>query len=212
MEPFEKLSLELDTSEGKTLILADLHIAFELTKGLRVRTYFERQLAEFIKSKGPDLVVLLGDIKEPLSLRPFTKKLLLEFFTELEDFKIWITKGNHDGNIEEIAREFSNVEVEGHFIIDGILFTHGHQNLPKIEFERAVLGHIHPAISVNVGSVVKKTKCFLKVEDFLIMPTINPYIEGFDVREGIKMIPFLKNAKKGEAFLPDRTYLGEVMF
>jgi len=116
MEPFEKLSLELDTSEGKTLILADLHIAFELTKGLRVRTYFERQLAEFIKSKGPDLVVLLGDIKEPLSLRPFTKKLLLEFFTELEDFKIWITKGNHDGNIEEIAREFSNVEVEGHFL------------------------------------------------------------------------------------------------
>ncbi|AIF70384.1 hypothetical protein PAP_10050 [Palaeococcus pacificus DY20341] len=209
---FERLSLELDTSKGKTLILADLHIAFELSRGLRVRTYFEKSLVEFIKSRNPDLVILLGDVKEPLSLKPFTKKLLLEFFSELEEFKILITKGNHDGNIEKLEEEFRNIEVENYFLIDDTLFIHGHQNLPKIDFERAILGHIHPAVSVKIGSIVKKTKCFIRVDKFLILPTVNPYIEGFDVREGIKMIPFLKKAKKGKAFLPDWTYLGEVMF
>jgi len=42
------------------------------------------------------------------------------------------------------------------------------------------------------------------------LPTINPYIEGFDVREGIKMIPFLKYSPSGEAFLGDGTYIGEI--
>ncbi|WP_456326923.1 metallophosphoesterase [Palaeococcus sp. (in: euryarchaeotes)] len=208
----EQLSLELDTSKGKILLLADPHLAFELSRGLRIRTYFERELAEFIKSKEPDFVMLLGDVKEPLGLKTYTKKILLEFFSTLEDFEILITKGNHDGKIEEIEREFKNVKVAEYFLIDNALFIHGNQRLPEIEFERAYLGHIHPAVRIKFGSAVKKAKCFLRVRNFLILPTINPYIEGFDVRQGIRMIPFLKSAKKGKIFLPDGTYLGEVSF
>jgi len=211
-ESFSKLSLELKTSLGKTLILADPHIAFELSRGIRIRTYFEKKLAEFINSNNPDLVILLGDIKEPIGMSTFTKKLLLEFFSNLRDFRIIITKGNHDGLIEEIVKEFPNVKVVSHFLLDDVLFIHGHQNLPDMEFKKAVLGHIHPAVSVKVGDVVRKAKCFLKISKFLIMPTINPYLEGFEIKEGIKMIPFLKNSKEGEVFLPDGTYLGSIKF
>lgn len=208
----EQLSLELNTSKGRILLLADPHLAFELSRGLRIRTYFERELAEFIKSKNPDLIMLLGDVKEPLGLKTYTRKILLEFFSELEDFEIMITKGNHDGKIEEIRREFKNVVVGEYFLIDGFLFMHGNQKLPDVKFEKAYLGHIHPAVKIKYGSTVKKVKCFLRVRNFLILPTINPYIEGFDVREGIRMVPFLKNTKGGKIFLPDGTYLGEVSF
>lgn len=211
-ERFSKLSLELKTPLGKTLILADPHIAFELSRGIRIRTYFEKKLAEFISSNSPDLIILLGDVKEPIWINAFTKKLLLEFFSNLRGLRIVITKGNHDGLIEEIVKEFPNVEVVSHFLLDDILFIHGHQNLPDVKFKKAVLGHIHPAINVKVGGVVKKAKCFLRISKFLIMPSINPYLEGFEIREGIKMIPFLKNSDGGEVFLPDGTYLGSINF
>lgn len=208
--PYEALSLELKTSSGRTLVFADPHIAFELSRGLRVRTKFEKSLAEFIKEKDPNLVIILGDVKEPLGTSAFVKKLLVEFFSEIEEYSIVITKGNHDGKIEKVTKEFKNVDIVSHFILDGLLFLHGHQNLPEVEFERAFLGHIHPAISLKLGGNVKKVKCFFRVGSFLILPTINPYIEGFDVREGIKMVPFLRDSSSGEAFLGDGTYIGKV--
>lgn len=209
---FERLSLEMETSAGKTLLIADPHIAFELSRGLRVRTGFEMRLADFIAEKDPDLLIVLGDVKEPLSMNPFTRKLLTEFLSALGDREVWITKGNHDGQIELLASDFPNVRVSSHFLLDGNLFLHGHTSLPDVGFERAFLGHIHPAVSVNVGGAVKKTKCYLKVGRFFILPTVNPYIEGFDVRRGIKMVPFLKNAKVGEVYLPNWTYIGEIIF
>ncbi|RLF81652.1 exonuclease SbcD, partial [Thermococci archaeon] len=84
---YEELSLDLETSLGKTLVLADLHIAFELSRGLRIRTRFEKSLANFIKSKNPDLLIILGDVKESIGLEAFTKKLLIEFFSEISEFK-----------------------------------------------------------------------------------------------------------------------------
>jgi len=207
---YEKLSLDLETSLGKTLVLADLHIAFELSRGLRIRTRFEKSLANFIKSKNPDLLIILGDVKESIGLEAFTKKLLIEFFSEISEFKTVITKGNHDGKIEEITEAFDNIKITDYFLLDGILFLHGHQLLPGAKFEKAILGHIHPTVSVRIGNAVKKTKCFFKINKFLILPTVNPYIEGFDVREGIKMVPFLKQSSMGEAYLPDGTYLGVI--
>jgi len=209
---FENLSIELETSKGKTLIFADPHIAFEPLRGLRMRTKFERKLAGFIKLKNPDFIIILGDIKEPLGINTFTKKLLIEFFSELRDFEIIITRGNHDGRIEEVLRHFENVKVVGYHVIDNLLFLHGHLNLPDVKFEKAFLGHIHPAVTVRIGSSIRKAKCFLRIENFLILPTINPHIEGFNVKEGIKMIPFLKNSKEGDVYLPDGTYIGRINF
>ena len=209
---FEKLSVELKTSLGRTLLIADPHIAFEASRGLRIRTRFEEMLAHFITSRDPDALVILGDVKEPLGMGLFTKRLLMGFFSELGDIRVLITKGNHDGRIEDVAGKFDNVEVSDYFLVDDILFLHGHQNLPEAEFRSAYLGHIHPAVSIKFGSVSKKVKCFLRAGRFLILPTVNPYISGFEVKSGIKMIPFLKNAKKGEVYLPEGIYLGEISF
>ncbi|NJE77217.1 metallophosphoesterase [Thermococcus sp. ES12] len=209
-ESFERLSMEIETSRGKTLLIADPHIGFELSRGLRIRTRFEEKLAGFIAEKDPDLLVILGDVKEPIGLSFTVKRLLMGFFSDLRGIPTIITKGNHDGRIEEVAGKFQHVEVVEHALIDGILFLHGHTNLPRAEFSEAYLGHIHPAYTFKSGGTARKTKIFFRVGRFLILPTINPFIEGFDVRQGIKMVPFLKDSREGEAFLPEGVYLGHV--
>ncbi|AHL23603.1 metallophosphoesterase [Thermococcus nautili] len=207
---FESLSLLLDTSLGRTLLIADPHIGFELSRGLRIKTGFEESLARFIVESGADALIILGDVKEPLGLSFRLKEMLLRFFSALKDVRIIVTRGNHDGRIEEVTGKFPNVEVREHLLLDGKLFLHGHTRLPKIEFEEAFLGHAHPAYTLKSGGVARKVKVFARVNEFLVLPTVNPYIEGFDVREGIKLVPFLRKAREIELFLPEGLYLGRL--
>ena len=207
---FESLSLLIDTSLGRTLLIADPHIGFELSRGLRIRTHFEESLAQFIAESGADALIILGDVKEPLGLSFRLKEMLLRFFSSLKEVRVLIAKGNHDGRLEEITSGFPNVEVREHFLLDGRLFLHGHTRLPKIEFEEAFLGHAHPAYTLKSGGVARKVKVFARINEFLVLPTVNPYIEGFDVREGLKLVPFLRKATEVELFLPEGIYLGRV--
>ena len=209
-DEFERLSLEVETPRGRTLLIADPHIGFELSRGLRLRTRFEERLAEFITEKDPDLLVILGDVKEPIGLSFTVKRLLMGFFSDLREIPTVITKGNHDGRIGEVAGKFSNVEVVEHLLAGDILFLHGHTNLPDVEFSEAYLGHIHPAYTLKRGGIAKRTKVFVRTGKFLILPTVNPFIEGFDVSEGIRMVPFLKGTKTLELFLPEGIHLESV--
>lgn len=207
---FKPLSLQLKTSLGRTLLVADPHIGFELSRGLRVRTGFEESLAEFVLDENPDLLIILGDLKEPIGLSFRLKEMLLQFFSELKDVKVIITKGNHDGRVEEATGKFPNVEVRDYLLLDGKLFLHGHRKLPKVEFNEAFLGHAHPAYTLKSGGVIRKAKVFARFERFLVLPTVNPYIEGFDIREGVKLVPFLRGAREIDLFLPEGVYLGRV--
>lgn len=208
--PFENLYLEFESSLGRALLIADPHIGFEISRGIRIRTRFEERLAEFINDLDPDLLIILGDLKEPLGMGFTLKRLLMGFFSDLGDREIVLTKGNHDGRIEDVAELFPNVRVMEHFLLDGKLFLHGHTKLPDVEFEEAYLGHVHPTYSIVRGGVSRKAKVFMRVGKFLVLPTINPYIEGFDVREGVRMVPFLKERRVVDLFLPEGLYLGRV--
>jgi len=208
--PFENLYLEFKSSPGRVLLIADPHIGFEISRGVRIRTHFEERLAEFINELDPDLLIILGDLKEPLGMSFTLKRILMGFFSDLGDREVVLTKGNHDGRIEEVAEPFPNVRVVEHFLLDGKLFLHGHTKLPDVEFEEAYLGHVHPTYSIVRGGVSRKAKVFMRAGKFLVLPTINPYIEGFDVREGVRMVPFLKGRRTVDLFLPEGVYLGRV--
>ena len=207
---FQRLSIEVETERGRTLLIADPHIGFELSRGLRVRTRFEGQLVDFILERDPDMLVILGDVKEPLGMSFTMKRLLMGFFSGLRGIPTVITRGNHDGRIGEVAERFPDVEVVDYLLMGDILFMHGHTKLPGPDFKEAYLGHIHPAYTFESGGIRRRVKVFLRVGKFLILPSINPFIEGFDVREGIRMVPFLKDSKEVGLFLPDGLYLGGV--
>ncbi|AEC52175.1 hypothetical protein PNA2_1260 [Pyrococcus sp. NA2] len=207
MFDFSLYSFKFKTKLGETLVFADPHLGFEPFRGINVRSKLERKLAEFINSEDPDSVIILGDVKEDIGLSSFTRKVLLEFFNLLKDFKIIITKGNHDGRIEEIVERFDNVEVVEYLVDKERLFIHGHAAPPDIKFERIIMGHIHPSILVSFGGVKRKFKCFLRTSKILVFPTINPFYEGINIREGIKLSPMLKNVRAVDVIIPPGIYL-----
>ncbi|RLF88738.1 exonuclease SbcD, partial [Thermococci archaeon] len=200
-------SFEFESPQGKTLIFADPHLGFEPFRGINVRSRFERKLAKFIISEDPDLVIILGDVKEDLSLREYTRRVLLEFFSMLKDYRIIITKGNHDGRIEEVTEKFDNVSVVEYYLLNETLFMHGHRSLPDVKFKRAFLGHIHPTAIISLRGVKRRVKCFVKAGNFIILPTINPFFEGMDIREGIRLIPFLRDVKVVDLLIPPSIHI-----
>ncbi|NPA47382.1 MAG: exonuclease SbcD [Thermococci archaeon] len=206
---FDALSLELKTSEGTALLIADPHIGFERERGVRIRSGFEGELAEFILEKDPDLLVLLGDVKDPIGLDPPVRHMLEDFFSGLRDMRVVVIKGNHDGRIEEVAERYG-VTVLSHMVLDDLLFIHGHTRLPEVEFSEAYLGHVHPVHVVSSGGVQRRVKVFARAGRFLILPTINPYLDGFTIAKGIRMVPFLSGVRHVDVFLPSGVYLGRV--
>ncbi len=206
---FENLSLKIKTSLGTALVMADPHIGFEFSKGLRIRTNFEKLLSEFIVDNDPDLVILLGDVKDPLGMNNRVRELLDIFFSDLRGIDVIIIKGNHDGRIEEVA-EKHGIKVTDHLILDGMLFVHGHKRLPDVKFSEAYLGHVHPVHHVQKGGIMRSTKVFVRVGRFLILPTVNPYLEGFPVSVGIRMVPFLREETSADVFLPTGLHIGRV--
>jgi len=207
---FNLLSLEFKTSSGRTLLIADPHMGFEISRGIRIRTHFEDMLGKFIEDVDPDLLVILGDLKEPLGLNFSVKKILFRFFSALKTIPIFIVQGNHDGRIRDVTENFPNVEVRKYFLIDGNLFLHGHTKLPPIKFKKAFLGHAHPAFTLSSEKIKKKVKVFARIGPYLILPTINPYMEGFNIKVGLELVPFLKDKREIDVFLPEGIYLGRI--
>ncbi|BAA29732.1 metallophosphoesterase [Pyrococcus horikoshii] len=211
MLDFSIYSFYFETKLGKTLVFADPHLGFERFRGINVRSKLEIKLAKFINEEKPDAVIILGDVKEDIGLSKFTEKILLDFFSLLRDVQVIITKGNHDGKIEEVTTKFENVNVVEFFLDKGLLFVHGHKNLPNVKFKKVIMGHIHPSILISTESGVRrKVKCFLRTSDILVFPTINPFYEGINFRDGIKMSPILKNYKEFEIIIPPGIYLKKV--
>jgi hypothetical protein len=60
-----------------------------------------------------------------------------------------------------------------------------------------IIGHEHPAISIQEGMRAEKFKCFLfgkyKGKNLIVMPSFNPIIEGTDVRKEKLLSPYIKN-------------------
>ncbi len=206
---FKALSLTIRTSEGKALVMADPHIGFELTRGIKLRTGFEEKLASFIVDEDPDVLIILGDMKDPIGVDRAISRMLERFFATIGDVRTIITKGNHDGRIENMIKG-SNVKVVDHVVIDDVLFIHGHRKLPPVEFREAYLGHVHPVHLVKFKGTVKRAKVFVRAGKYLIMPTINPYLDGFSISEGIRMVSFLRGVKVVRVFLPEGVYIGSV--
>jgi len=204
------LSLELKTSLGTALVMADPHIGFEVGRGIRIRTGFEERLADFVIERDPDVLILLGDVKDPIGLNSTVRRMLETFFSRLRDFQVMVIKGNHDGRIEEVAERYG-VRVVDHALIDGMLFVHGHRKLPRVEFSEAYLGHVHPVYNIVQGGISRSVKVFVRVGRFLILPTVNPYLDGFSVDVGLRMVPFLRDVKVVSLFLPEGVHVGSVV-
>ena len=144
----------------RILIVADLHIGleYELSKaGVNIPYQTERiqgELLALCKEYKPDRLVIAGDVKHGVPVTSFQEKRELPTLFEVlltEVPRIDVTRGNHDGNIQDLATK--GVEIHsGKGIILGddykIAIFHGHA-WPKakaLEVDCIIAGHNHPTV------------------------------------------------------------------
>jgi putative SbcD/Mre11-related phosphoesterase len=146
------------TRESRTLVIADLHIGWEMAlseKGIHVPTQTQRllnKLKEIISSCKPKSLLILGDIKHTVAKAEISEwQDIPEFFNELKKHvkEIQTISGNHDGNLEPLLPVNIKTLPTTGTIIGEIGLFHGHRwpSLQLLKCKTLVMGHVHPVVS-----------------------------------------------------------------
>jgi putative SbcD/Mre11-related phosphoesterase len=150
-------ALLLQRKKERTLIIADLHLGWEVAfaeKGIHVPSQMPkllRKLTQIIKQTKPQTLLLLGDIKHTIA-RAATEEWrdIPEFFEPLtkQVQSIKIIQGNHDGNLEPLLPETIEILPPTGTTINDAGFFHGHTwpALELLKCQTLVMGHVHPVV------------------------------------------------------------------
>ena len=184
--------------EGKRILaVGDLHLGYEeaLHKaGVEVgRTLFKEMMQDFeeifAKTGKVDEVVLLGDVKHVFGTvlgqeREDFRKLLEILGAQCET--IVIIQGNHDAIGGFLIRE--QTQVREFYEVGGVCFLHGDKDFPEIHEQKIatwIVGHAHPAITLEEGVKAEKYKCFLEGKfqgkTVIVVPSFTEHSPGMDV-------------------------------
>lgn len=206
--------------EEKIVIMNDLHIGYEQAlhiKGILVPRFQLQEILDktqkILEYAQPNIVIINGDLKHVFGkiLQREWKEVsaFLDFLLERVQ-KVVIVQGNHDPVIKPIAAK-RRVDVVPEYRVGEMLVVHGDE-LVETDANTIIIGHEHPAISIQDGSKTEKFKCFLKGKwngkELIAVPSFNPLVEGTDVLQRTMLSPFLDKiddfnvfvVSKGEVF------------
>jgi len=200
------IDLAVWLKKQKTLVVADFHIGFEealnkqgvLVPRFQYKDVIRRLSKIFVKVK-PETIVVNGDLKHEfgrISEQEWREALKLADFLSKHCKKLFLTKGNHDKILGPIAKK-RGIEVVDKFETGSTLILHGDKlpkSLPKCK--TIIIGHEHPAVSLQERGRVEKFKCFLvgkyKGKTLIVQPSFKLTSEGTDVLKERVLSPFLK--------------------
>ncbi|MGC8479429.1 MAG: metallophosphoesterase [Candidatus Micrarchaeia archaeon] len=206
------------------LVIGDLHIGKEdLFKNrgvvfLNATKRMSQILEKEINEKKAEKLVLLGDIKESI-MYPEKKEYLLlkEFFEVIKNkIKIYITKGNHDGHIEEIIDMMGiKAKIKNEILIKDYAFLHGN-GLPSnkaILKKYIISAHAHAVddngkriwITAPLGKgALELYKPVNKKCKLIIVPQFNELLTGLNINKVATFLPMLRkdifSIKKAQYF------------
>ncbi|MEM3673356.1 MAG: metallophosphoesterase [Candidatus Bathyarchaeia archaeon] len=148
----------IKTKESRTLVIADLHIGWEIAlseKGIHVPTQTLRllnRLKEVISACKPERLLILGDVKHTVAKAEISEwQDVPEFFNDLKKQvnEVQIIYGNHDGNLEPLLPENIKILPTTGTVIGEIGLFHGHRwpSPLLLKCKTLVMGHVHPVVS-----------------------------------------------------------------
>ncbi len=220
----EIIDLCLYLKKENILILADTHIGYEESlnkQGVLIpRFQFKetiQRLEKILKllnpkdSKGlgnsknfqskikPNKIIINGDIKHEfgtISEQEWRHTLKLLDFLSKHCKELILIKGNHDTILGPIADK-RNIKILDSYKTNDTLIIHGHKIPDKLKgIKTIIIGHEHPAVSINEGVRTELFKCFLKGKykktTLIVQPSFNLVTEGTDILKEKVLSPFLK--------------------
>lgn len=206
---------------GKTLVIADLHLGREVELEQRGFTMppqgdaMGRRIEALLDSRSADRLVILGDLKHRVARswgleRRDLPRLISRLSARVEE--IHLVKGNHDSAIEyHIPRTIKMHHGSG-FAIDRVGFAHGHTwpSREAMDVDNLVMGHNHPAVLIVDTRGYRTTqRCWVRIpgsgkkvpryeatpREYVIMPAFNEFSGGTTFNEkGTRLLGPLLNS------------------
>lgn len=223
----------------RVLVVGDLHLGIEADlsrHGLHIRSRSRKRIERVlscIESKGPDLLVLLGDVKHnvPHTSRQEYHELPGILDTLRSRVPLHLIPGNHDPGIERFFHEDEILPKSG-VLIDGVGYMHGHTYPdPCLQGHLIISGHHHPLVTIRdqVGCALRAPGYLLAPLDdrclqfpgsraenerttrVLFIPALNE-LAGYNIlqtaKEPFSPLSRCMNAAESEVFLADGTFIG----
>jgi len=146
------------TKTRRTLVIADLHIGWEISlaeQGIHVPSQTNKMLQKLLKlieKCKPTNLLILGDVKHTIAKVEFEEwRDIPEFFETLsqEVPSVQVVLGNHDGNLEPLLPEKIQLFPQTGLAIDNVGYFHGNAwPAPELLGCRSlVMGHVHPTVA-----------------------------------------------------------------
>jgi putative SbcD/Mre11-related phosphoesterase len=207
----EIVDLALYLAEEQILVLADLHIGIEealVKQGILVPKFHFKDLVKRVekifevlvkRKKKVKVVVINGDLKHEfgrISDEEWRNTLKMLDFLARKCEKVVLVRGNHDKVLGPIADKRKVLFVD--WFLDGDkLICHG-DKIPDMpaSVKTIIIGHDHPAVSLDEDLRKETYKAFLsgkwRRKNLIVQPSLNPLMEGTDVKDGKLLSPFLQ--------------------
>lgn len=216
----EIVDLGLYLSSYKTLILSDLHIGYEEAlrkQGVLIPKFHFRDLVKRVEGifnilkkekKEVEIIIINGDLKHEfgkISDEEWRNTLKLLDWLGRKCSKILLVQGNHDKVLGPIADK-RKVSLVDSVLLGDVMIVHGDKlvDVPA-PVKTLIIGHEHAAVAVSDDLRSETFKCFLlgkyshktdgvraKNVNLIVMPSMNPVVEGTDVLSEKLLSPFLK--------------------
>jgi putative SbcD/Mre11-related phosphoesterase len=158
VQPYPALLLQNESD--RALVVSDLHIGWEKLlsqRGVHVPSQtpkIKNMLLQLIKECKPTRLIFLGDVKDAIT------KVEMEEWRDIPDFfeainkqvsDIQVVVGNHDGNLEPLLPENTQIIPSTGAIFGDTGLFHGHAwPAPELLGCRSlVTGHVHPTVAIR---------------------------------------------------------------
>jgi uncharacterized protein len=151
-------ALLLERKEERILVVADLHLGWEVTlarQGIHVPSQVPRlmeKIRKIVEDTHADRLILLGDVKHAVAKVELEEwKYVPEFFEGIVEVvsKVEVVPGNHDGNLEPLTPPSVKIhQSPGVVVWDSVGLFHGHAwPAPSLlGCRHLVMGHLHPVV------------------------------------------------------------------
>lgn len=162
-------ALLIKHEKQKTLVIADLHIGWEIAlsqKGIHVPTQMPKllkKLTELISTCKPEKLLILGDVKHTVATAETGEwHDVPDFFDALKKQiqEIYVIRGNHDGNLEPLLPENIKILPATGTTIDDIGLFHGHRwpSPIMLKCKTLIMAHVHPVVAFRDPAGFRITK------------------------------------------------------
>ncbi len=226
MEPiWGSPALEIKVDGERWILVADLHLGFELElarEGVYIPDRTEH-LARKLLSLGPaEGLVIAGDLKHSIGLSSgFRVRKFMEEVSGAFTKRV-LTVGNHDGGIVSVVGGSCDVKGPRGFPLGEVWVFHGHALPPSesSEYEFGVMGHVHPAIPIRgLGKVpvwlIAETTCDFLPRTLIVVPAFNDMLGYGDLlrmRERGPVFPKCVDPEATDVLTLDGDYLGTLSY